>query len=402
MKKTHRWKDSQPNQYYNTHYMKKSLITMMAAALMSASAFAGEATTDSFITEPSQDFKRLSGAVHVGAGTAYSLHGYVPTTEVVQGEGYGMGAIQLAYDFGKESFWSYVGGISYKAPFSGHTLYGNPSMSKDQFVPLAARENATVGMNLSSLGVPVGALGVQDMTVGQAWASGQLAGIAGSLGPAGADLGAADEALNAGYAKYQRMGSKNIENEIIIRNGLKYTRELWNTSFGYDFIHGGIAGVMAKHFDHESQSRMQQVWINGEITPVAWFSADVNVARTFDTMHGWWVEAHARFKAPIIGSPEDITVAGILEFGLSATQGFYNETHYACDNGLQAYWVKLSTPWFVNEAKNFILTPSVSFNWLGRGGRQANKQSHAKAYGERFVPFRDFTIIGELTATYKF
>ena len=306
---------------------------MMAAALMSASAFAGEATTDSFITEPSQDFKRLSGAVHVGAGTAYSLHGYVPTTEVVQGEGYGMGAIQLAYDFGKESFWSYVGGISYKAPFSGHTLYGG------------------------TVRTPLGVADIPDM---------------------------------------------NIENEFIVRNGLKYTRELWNTSFGYDFIHGGIAGVMAKHFDHESQSRMQQVWINGEITPVAWFSADVNVARTFDTMHGWWVEAHARFKAPIIGSPEDITVAGILEFGLSATQGFYDEFHYACDNGLQAYWVKLSTPWFVNEAKNFILTPSVSFNWLGRGGRQANKQSHAKAYGERFVPFRDFTIIGELTATYKF
>ena len=312
---------------------------MMAAALVSASAFAGEATSDSFTT-PSQDFKRLSGAFHVGAGTAYTLHGYVPTTEVVQGEGYGMAALQVAYDFGKESFWSYNGGLSYKAPFSGHTLYGAPEYVN-----------------------------------------------------------------HPRYGKvYHPMGEKNIENEFIVRNGLKYTRELWNTSFGYDFIHGGIAGVVAKHFDHESQSRMQQVWINGEITPVAWFSADVNLARTFDTVSGWWVEAHARFKAPIIGTPEDITVAGILEFGLSATQGFYNESHNACDNGLQAYWVKLSTPWFVNEAKNIILTPSVSFNWLGKGGIKANKGSEFRKYTDNptMVPFRNFGVVAGISVTYTF
>ena len=355
---------------------------MMAAALMSASAFAGEATTDSFITEPSQDFKRLSGAVHVGVGTAYSLHGYVPTTEVVQGEGVGMGAIQLAYDFGKESFWSYVGGISYKAPFSGHTLYGAPTTLSRETVAGAANIPYAPGSSdwfntriPVEVALPSGGTTTVNMTA---------------------------EEIYQAKKNSKPMPVKNIENEFIIRNGLKYTRELWNTSFGYDYIHGGIAGVVAKHFDQEAESRMQQVWINGEITPVAWFSADLNIARTFDTVDGWWFEAHARFKAPIIGSPEDITVAGILEFGISATQEFYSYYHNACDNGIQAYWVKLSTPWFVNEAKNFILTPSVSFNWLGRGGRQANKQSHAKAYGERFVPFRDFTIIGELTATYKF
>ena len=307
---------------------------MMAAALMSASAFAGDATMDSFVTQPSQDFKRLSGAFHVGAGTAYTCHGYVPTTEVVQGEGYGMAALQLAYDFGKESFWSYNGGLSYKAPFSGHTLYGGAVRTKHGFV----------------YDIP----------------------------------------------------DNNIENEFILRNGLKYTRELWNTGFGYDFIHGGIPGVVAKHFDHENQSRMQQVWVNGEITPVAWFSADVNLARTFDTIDGWWLEAHARFKAPLIGTPEDITVAGILEFGMSATHKFYDESHNACDNGIQAYWVKLSTPWFVNEAKNIILTPSVSFNWLGRGGRQANKRAELRPLGESYVPFRDFAVVGDLTLSYKF
>lgn len=351
--------------------MKKSLITLMAAAMMSP-AFAGDATTDSFqVSQPSQDFKRLSGAVHVGAATAYTLHGYVPTTEVVQGEGCGMGAIQLSYDFGKEGAWSYMGAISYRAPMSGHTLYGNPqNISRSYFAGKLA-------------GTPL-----------EPYAGAWLAGDTTAAGGA---------AVEAQYqAKNKQMGYKNIENEFILRNGLKYTRNLWNVSFGHDLIQGGIAGVVAKHFDGEDHSRMQQGWVNAEITPVAWFSADVNVARTFDTVAGWWIEAHARFKAPVIGSPEDIKVAGILEFGGSFTDKFYKYHHNACDNGVQAYWVKLSTPWFVNEAKNFILTPSVSFNWLGNGGRQANKQSHAKAFGDRYVPFRDFAIVGDITATYKF
>lgn len=381
--------------------MKKSLITMMVAALAST-AFAGTATTDSYQVSQQPDFKRLSGAVHVGAGTAFTCHGYVPTRAVVQGEGYGMGAIQLAYDFGKEGFWSYTGAISYKAPFSGHTLYGNPTMSRNQFVPLAAAKNAMIGANLSSFDNSL-----PNMTVGQAWASGQLPTIADQAAQAGqagaaAALNAANGQLDAGYAQNRRMGAKNIENEFILRNGLKYTRNLWNVSFGHDYIHGGIPGVVAKHFDGENHSRMQQLWTNIEITPVAWFSADMNIARTFDTIDGWWFEWHARFKAPIIGTPEDIKVAGILEFGLSACSQFYTPSHNACDNGLQAYWVKLSTPWFVNEAKNFILTPSVSFNWLANGGRQANKQSHAKAFGQQYVPFRDYAVVGDITATYKF
>ena len=341
--------------------MKKSLITMMAALM--GVAYAGETA----VVNAPQDFKRLGGAVHVGGGTAYTCHGYVPTRTVVQGEGYGMGAIQLGYDFGKEGAWSYTGAVSYKAPISGHTLYGNPNtLTPEGFMGAA--------------GIPA-----------EMWQT-SLPALGGAT---------PEQYYNAG-GKTHEMGAKNIENEFILRNGLKYTQNLWNVSFGHDFIHGGIAGVVAKHFDGERQSRMQQFWVNGEITPVAWFSADMNIARTFDTIDGWWFEWHARFKAPIVGSPENIKVAGILEFGLSATAQFYSPSHNACDNGLQAYWVKFSTPWFVNEAKNFILTPSVSFNWLGRGGRQANTQSHAKFYGDKYTPFRDYAVVGDLTATYKF
>lgn len=349
--------------------MKKSLITMMAAAMMST-AFAGEATTDTTPVTAPKDFKRLSGAVHVGAATAYTLHGYVPTTTVVQGEGMGMGAIQLGYDFGKEGAWSYMGALSYKAPFSGHTLYGNPNtITRDYFAYKAGLPAPSAwGKTEAALNYPAGTF---------------------------------EDKYQA--SKNHAMGEKNIENEFIVRNGLKYTRNLWNVSFGHDYIHGGIAGVVAKHFDHQKDSKMQQVWGNFEITPVAWFSADLNCARTFDTVEGWWFEAHARFKAPIIGTPEDITVAGILEFGMSWCANFYDSDHNACSNGTQAFWLKLSTPWFVNDEKNFILTPSVSCNWLGKGGMKANEKSEAKAaYGSSYVPFRNFAVVGDITATYKF
>lgn len=355
--------------------MKKSLITMMAAALMSASAFAGDATTDSYQVSSSQDFKRLSGAVHVGAGTAYTLHGYVVSRPVIQGEGYGMGAIQYNYDFGKEGAWSYTGAISYKAPFSGHTLYGNPTMTREQFAGVMAHKYAALAPLLPS-----------DYS---------QASFQGTTLPGGGTLEDA-------YQANKKMGAKNVENEFIIRNGLKYTQQYWNVTMGHDYIHGGIPGVVAKHFDQQKDSKMQQLFTTFEVTPVAWFSADLNVARTFDTVQGWWFEAHARLKAPIIGTPEDITVAGIFEYGMSWCANFYESVHNACSNGTQAFWLKLSTPWFVNDEKNFILTPAVSCNWLGKGGMKANEKSHAKVFGNQYKPFRNFAVVGEITATYKF
>ena len=348
--------------------MKKSLITMMAAAMLSTT-FAGEATTDTYQVTAPQDFKRLSGAVHVGAGTAYTLHGYVVSRPVIQGEGYGMGAIQLAYDFGKEGFWSYTGAISYKSPFSGHTLYGNPqTITREKFASVA--------------GLPA------PSQWGAAEAQMKL--------PAGTIEGKYQDSKNV------PMGYKNVEDEFLVRNGVKYTTNKWNVAFGHDFVHGGIPGVVVKHYEGADSSHLQQFFGAFEVTPVAWFSADISAARTFDTMEGWWFEAHARLKAPIIGSPEDIKVAGILEYGMSWTANFYNSYHNACSNGTQAFWLKLSTPWFVNEAKNFILTPAVSFNWLGKGGMKANERSHAKAFGNQYKPFRNFAVVGDLTATYKF
>lgn len=355
--------------------MKKSLITMMVAALMST-AFAGTATTDSYQVSQQPDFKRLSGAVHVGAGTAYTAHGYVVSRAVIQGEGYGMGAVQLAYDFGKEGFWSYAGGISYKVPFSGHTLYGNPYAANVVYKSAYSQYYA----GAMAAGYPAN----------------HASAYASSQAQQAVDANRDNDAYKIGY--------KNIEDEFVIRNSVKYTRPMWNVAVGHDFYHGGIAGVVAKHYDGEDDSRMQEIFTTFEVTPVAWFSADIMAARTFDTIEGWWFEAHARLKAPIVGTPEDIKVAGILEYGMSWTANFYESSHNACSNGTQAFWLKLSTPWFVNEAKSFILTPSVSLNWLGKGGMKANERSHVRqATGDSSdVPFRNFAVVGDLTATYKF
>lgn len=355
--------------------MKKTFVTMMAAAMIST-AFAGPATSDPCIVTEPQDFKRLSGALHMGVGTAYTMHGYVVSRPVIQGEGYGMSAVQVAYDFGKEGYWSYTGALSYKVPFSGHTLYGNPTMSRGQFAGVMAHKYPALSGFISQIPPTEAAFSQTPLPIG----------------------GTMEDA----YQSNKKMGYKNVEDEFLVRNGLKYTREKWNVSFGHDFIHGGIPGVVSKHFDGNDHSYLQQGFLNFELTPVAWFSADLNVNRVFDNMDGWWFETHARFKAPIIGSPEDIKLAGILELGMSWAANFYESAHNACSNGTQAFWVKLSTPWFVNEEKNFILTPSVSWNWLGKGGMKANERSEAKVFGNHYKPFRNFAVVGDLTATYKF
>lgn len=359
--------------------MKKSLITMMAALM--GTAFAGEATTDNYQVSAPQDFKRLSGALHVGAGTAYTLHGYVVSRAVIQGEGYGMGAIQYNYDFGKEGAWSYAGALSYKGPFSGHTLYGAPTMTREQFAGVMASK-----LPASMLANP--------QVQGALQNPGLWSQIPNPLNPS--------VTVEDTYQASKSMPQKNVENEFIVRNSLKYTRQYWNVAFGHDYIHGGIPGVVSKHYDLNDHSYMQQGFVNFEVTPVAWFSADINCARTFDTIDGWWFEAHARLKAPIVGSPEDIKVAGILEYGMSWTANFYNSAHNACSNGTQAFWLKLSTPWFVNDEKTFILTPSISTNWLGKGGMKANERSHAAVFGDQYKPFRNFAVVGDLTASYKF
>ncbi len=195
-----------------------------------------------------------------------------------------------------------------------------------------------------------------------------------------------------------KMGQKNIENEFSIITGAKYKADQWNVKFGHQFIHGGLIGVMAKHFRKQGSSSTNELYLTPEWTPAPWFAAGVTTRLSFSGLYGWWFEPYVTFKAPLIGTPEDIKVAAVATFAMSATAEYFNEGDHACSNGTQAFWIKLSTPWFAKD--NLIVTPTVSFHWLGKGGIKGNEKGHLRPYG--YVPFKNFGVVGTLSATYTF
>ena len=351
----------------------KATTTLLAAALLSAPVFA--AADADFATLPTLSAKRLSGALTAGYETHYTGRGMAPTNDITEGEGSEMIALQYSYDMGTKSRWSWEGAVVYRMISSGHTLYGNPKFSSDR---LAAGE-----------------------------IYGRLQGILDAGGTLNSQQQAAYQALQqAGAATVYNNGGRikqaNIENEFIVQNGPKYTTKYWNVALGHTFVHGGMLGVMAKHYRDQGASCVNEVFIRPEVTPFPWLSIGCDTRFSFQGITGWWFIPDVTFKAPIIGTPEDVKLAGVVQFGMSATADYYAAPYFACDNGSQAFWIKVSTPWFVTP--DFIITPSVSFNWLGKGGEHANGQSEYRAYSGNpsNVPFEDFRIIGGLMATYKF
>ncbi len=332
---------------------------LLAAALTTGTAFATTAPVNDLSNEPALSKKRLSGSLTVGAATNYTGRGYVVSHAVAEGDGVGITALKLNYDIGKKGLWTLENTIAYKAPFSGHTLYGNP------------KANAAFAQYMNALRPGL------NMTPGQA------------------------AAYNTG-ANERRIGARNIENEFAVVTAAKYTTEKYNVTMGHDFIRGGLVGVMAKHYRHQGSSVANEFFVTPEWTPYKWLAVGVTTRYSVQGLTGWWFEPYVTLKAPIIGTPEDIKVAGVLTFAMSATADYYDVGDNACDNGTQAFWIQFSTPWFVK--KNFIITPSVGFHWLGKGGNQGNKVSHVKqATGDdSHVPFREFGVVGTITATYTF
>lgn len=333
--------------------------TLIAAALLSTTALAG---TPALTLEQTPDFKRLSGSLTGGYATNYTGRGYVVSHSVAGGDSVLFTALKTSYDFGREGGWTFNNTIAYQAPTSGHTLYGNPT-----FGP-----NAGVAVYCAQMGVPMSAL-------------------------------SAEQASQISQAMQQKnIKQANIENEFAIVSDVKYTKEKWNVAFGHKFVHGGLLGVMAKHYRDQGASCVNEFFIAPEWTPAKWVSMGVTTSFSTQGIHGWWFEPYVRFKAPIVGTPDDIKVAGILEFALSATADYFDGRYNACDNGTQAFWIKFSTPWFIK--KNLILTPGVSFNWLGEGGLKANQDSEFKHYTENvnMVPFRNFGVVGSVSLTYTF
>lgn len=344
--------------------------TLFALALAVIPAF-GETTpapaADSYAGLPALSKERFEGSLTMMYRSFYSGRGLVATQAVAEGEGCEAAAFKAKYDFGRKGAWSYNGMVAYTAVSSGHTLYGNPTFGRQAAVGLLNQRVPNFSM----------------------------------LPPA------VQEQYIAGV-QAQHIKQCNIENEFVVSNELKYESpsELWNVSFGHDFIHGGILGVMAKHYRDQGSSSVNEVFIHPEITPTKWLSLGCTTRFSFSGIRGWWFEPTMNLRMPILpfGTTDggDIKLLAMLQLGMSSTADYFRSHYFACDNGSQAYWVKLSTPYFLT--KDLIVTPSVSFNWAGRGAMKANTKSEFRAMSgdSGNKPFRNFAVVSDISVTYRF
>ena len=348
---------------YKLHDMK--IKTAILAAALAVPAFAGVNTTvpaaDKYDGIEPVSAMRLSGALQVGYATNYTGRGYVVSHSVAQGDSVINTGLKLNYDFGKEKLWSASMTLAYNIPTSGHTLYGNPYASPS--VVAAGVMQAVPGMTYDQALQYVKANGIK-----------------------------------------KHIKQLNIENEFAVITAMHYMpkSELWNVSFGHDYIHGGLIGVMVKHYGKNGASSQNEFFIHPEWTPYKWLSIGVKTSYSASGICGWWFEPTITMKAPIVGTPEDIKVAGVLTLGMSAAAKYFDNGHYACDNGAQAFYVKFQTPWFAK--KNLIVTPGVAFHWAGPGALAANECSEFREYSGNYHnhPFRNFGVVGSLSVTYTF
>lgn len=318
------------------------------------------AEVSSFEEQPAVSAKRLSGSLTLGYDTLANDRGVVLSHSVLGGDGSPLGALKYNYDFGRQGKWSFDGMVYFRDVVSGHRLYSNPNFGGPYSHFIVQNRFPTL---------PVGS-----------------------------------PAYNAALSAVQHTSIKqaNAESEWVLQNGLKYTEEKWNVAFGHTFIRGGVLGVFAKHFRHQGASCLNEVYLRPEWTPAPWLSVGVDMRHSFSGIHGWWILPDVTLKAPLWREGDKVKLAAVAKFAMAATGDYFNETDSACNNGSQAYYIKLSTPWFVND--NWVLTPGVGFHWLGKGAIYVNKRSkYAVATGNySYVPFRNFAVVGSISATYRF
>ncbi len=327
--------------------------SILASLVLGAQALAGTASIapapeQTTLVAPTENF--FSGSFTAAYATNYTGRGLVPTRLGMQGEGAEILALKMKHDF--NSKWSWNPMVAYTIASSGHSLYGLEHATAtvpNPYYPTYGGPTANV--------------------------------------PATALTG----------------GEMNMENEFVISNEIRYTEEKWSIGVGHDFVHGGLLGVMSKHFAHNNTSCVNELFVSPEYSPFAWMTIACPIRYSFQGLRGWWFEPSVTFKAPIIGTPEDFKMAALLSFNISATGDYFQDYHGACSNGTQAFWIKLATPYFVNEAKSWVITPSVSFNWCGKGSIKANENAGlAPVCGDDYVPFQNFQVVGQIACTYVF
>ena len=338
---------------------------LLAAALVMP-ALAGTEAPIIETVAPAPQANKLKGSVTLGYDSNYTGRGYVVSHSVAQGDSVGYGALKTNYDLGQPGGWTLGFTMAYIAPASGHTLYGA--------APFSA---AGAGQAIIDKGKWPG----YPQTEAMKEAVGQQSGLVGTP-----------------------IKQCNIENQFTVITEAKYTSptEKWNVALGHSFTHGGLLGVMAKHYRGRGASCVNEFFVAPEWTPHKAVAVGVKASASVSGLSGFWYEPYVTVKAPIIGTPQDPTLVGVVTVGATIAQDIFEDIYSACGNGLQTVFVKVSTPWFVTD--NFILTPSVSFNWLGCGGNDANRRSHFRRYtsNSTMVPFKDFGVVAGVSATYTF
>lgn len=310
-------------------------------------------SAESFAKLPALSAKRLTGSLTTGYDSNYVGRGLVISHSVAEGDSSELVALKMNYDVGhKQQQWSVDSTIAYRMVSSGHTMYGPAPYAK------------------------LNALAAQ--------------GIGSPQSP------------------------RNVENEFAVITALKYSGKYGHVSLGHEFVHGGLLGAFAKHFREQSASCVNEAFLETVYEPAKWVEIGHTLRLSFQGVQGWWFEPYVTFKAPIIGTPEHLKLAGLLTFAMSATANYFDEGHNANANGAQAFWIKLSTPYFVN--KHFVVTPSVSFNWLGSGAQKAahtsklrrgfddlNAATHGLVASDpTLVPYRNFAVVAGVNCSYVF
>lgn len=314
--------------------------SLIASIILASQSLAGTALVAPATVIETEAKPFFTGSFTAGAATNYTGRGYVTSRTAMEGEGVEFMALKLDHEVNEN--WSINSTLAYTISSSGHTLYGNPS-----YHPYYASINPAL------------------------------------TGP---------------------IKECNLENELVLSSEARYSQEKWSIGIGADYVHGGLLGVMAKHFADQGASSVTEFFLSPEYSPYKWVSINCPIRYSVQGVTGWWIEPSVTFKAPLIGTAEDVKLAALLSFNISIAADYFQDYHGACNNGSQAFWVKLSTPYFVDDAKKWILTPSVSFNWLGHGAMKANKKSAYKqaTMDSSYVPYQNFAVVGSISCTYVF
>lgn len=162
-----------------------------------------------------------------------------------------------------------------------------------------------------------------------------------------------------------------------------------STTLGWNLIHGGLLGSLAKYDHAHSVTQEFYLNLNYDLTQ-SWF-AGVTTSYAFQGMTGWWFRPHVGHQAAICSD-----IDFVLSAGMSATSSYFDNKSLFMSNGSQAWWLKAELPVKLG-AKNLSLVPFVSFNWAGEGALKANRGSDR---GDK--PYKNFGVVAGAGLVYSF